>query len=276
MTRIEKVNEWLKDNCSRQIIYIGRVGAQNYHLEREGSDYDYKAIAIPSLEEIAMAHQPISTRKDIPIEICEGAVDIKDMRLMAKQWKKGSANFLEILFTDEYYINPRYVDEITKFKENNEAIAAANMSAIARAMWGACNEKRHAMTHRYPCQVDEIDKYGYAAKQLHHLVRCAAMIEQLGKLSFQTVIDPLGSDDAPKSYKNFFTFIKKIKTREVEYTVEEAEKFADKMMDRVRHIVDNIVATATINNDIMNFIDSMTVDIIKKAIGDELRNETSV
>lgn len=270
MTRIEKVSKWLEDNCSRKIIYIGRIGAQNYHLDREGSDYDYKAIAIPSLEEVAMAHQPISTTKEIPKEICAGQVDIKDIRLMEKQWKKGSVNFTEILFTDEYYISPRYYNEMTAIRHMNEDIITANMSAVVRAMWGTCKEKRKAMTHPYPCQAEEIEKYGYASKQLHHLFRYCAMIKQLGKMKFQTVIDPLGSDEAPESYKDTFRFIKKIKTREIEYTLEEAEKIADELLNEVCSIVDRIVMNSSVDKNVLNMIDSKVIEIIKKAVSDEL------
>lgn len=54
-------------------------GSQNYDLEYEGSDVDTKIIVLPSLEDIALNKQPISTTL---ITEDNEHVDVKDIRLM--------------------------------------------------------------------------------------------------------------------------------------------------------------------------------------------------
>ena len=69
------------------IVYVGRYGSQNYNMQTENSDYDFKAIVVPSLDGIIRNKQPISKTIDC-YDIFNGQVDIKDIRLMVDQWKR--------------------------------------------------------------------------------------------------------------------------------------------------------------------------------------------
>jgi hypothetical protein len=41
------------------------------------------------------------------------------------------------------------------------------------------DQKYHALTHPYPACAAEIDKYGYASKQLHHLLRGKEFMQRI-------------------------------------------------------------------------------------------------
>jgi len=43
------------------VMYIAIYGSQNYGLETESSDLDYKAITLPSLDDLVQNSSPLST-----------------------------------------------------------------------------------------------------------------------------------------------------------------------------------------------------------------------
>lgn len=145
----------------RRILGVFLYGSQNYNIATENSDVDAKAIYIPSLEEIARDEKPMSI--EIPLE--DGAhIEVKDIRLMCKAWKKQSVNFVEILFTTYAVINSFYLFVWDEFCDLKEEIAHYNKyQTIISAYWSA---KRM------------IDKDNVTAKQLVNARKYAYFLEQ--------------------------------------------------------------------------------------------------
>lgn len=115
----------------QQILGVFLYGSQNYNTDTPTSDVDTKAIYIPTLEELAF-NQPVSKELVLPNgEHCE----VKDIREMVKNFKKQNINFLEVLFTKHYIINPKYEqlwDEF--FITNREKIARYDVDAAVKSM----------------------------------------------------------------------------------------------------------------------------------------------
>jgi hypothetical protein len=86
-------------------------------------------------------------------------------------FRKQNLNFLEILFTDFYILNPLYEKEWMRLVEHREEIAHMNVCRAVKSMKGIAMEKYHAMEKRYPSKIDIIEKYGYDGKQNSHLLR---------------------------------------------------------------------------------------------------------
>jgi hypothetical protein len=64
-------------------------------------------------------------------------LELKDIREMCKMWKKQNINFIEILFTDYYMINPKYFTIFNKyFLENREKIARYSEKKTIISMGG--------------------------------------------------------------------------------------------------------------------------------------------
>ena len=59
--------EYLK-NKGYRVIYVALYGAQNYNLQREKSDYDYKAVVVPSLRDIVFNAKPVSLVEELPFD----------------------------------------------------------------------------------------------------------------------------------------------------------------------------------------------------------------
>ena len=168
-------NEALEHFPEDQIIGIFLQGSQNYGLELPTSDIDTKLIVAPSFEEIAMNTKPVSTTH---IRANEEHIDFKDIRLYMQTFRKQNLNFLEILFTPFYIINPKYKDEWMRLVNARESIANFNRYRGVQSMKGIALEKFYAMEHPYPSKLEILAKYGYDPKQLHHLLRVEDYLER--------------------------------------------------------------------------------------------------
>lgn len=164
----EHYNEALQYFPEEQIVGVFLQGSQNYELDYTGSDVDTKLIVVPSFKDICLNKKPVSTTH---IRANDEHTDWKDIRLYMETFRKQNLNFLEILFTDFYIINPMYKEEWDRLIAAREFIARMNVYRAVKSMKGIAMEKFHAMEHRYPAKVDIIDKYGYDGKQVSHLIR---------------------------------------------------------------------------------------------------------
>jgi hypothetical protein len=141
---MEKIWDKLKDRyeflCEtygeNSVLGVFLYGSQNYGIDNKNSDVDTKAILVPSFDAIANNETPISAGFTFNDEL----LDVKDIRLMCKMYKKQGINFIETLFTDYYCLNPIYAPIFHEyFIKNNETIAhyshkAAVISAAATGL----------------------------------------------------------------------------------------------------------------------------------------------
>lgn len=143
-------------------------GSQNYGIADEESDIDSKLLLVPSLQEVALNKKPASHTY---IMDNDEHCDAKDVREYFKIFRKSNINFVEILFTDYWIANEKYLDLWLELRERAEELARYNPYAAVSCMKGMAAEKLHALCHEYPSRMHVIEKYGYDAKQLSHLVR---------------------------------------------------------------------------------------------------------
>lgn len=142
-----------------KVIYIGLYGSQNYNLDDELSDYDVKAIILPSLHDIIFRK---TTSKTIECE--NGAIDVKDLITFYSVIKKGNFSYIECIDT-KYSIGDKTVKEMFK-----------QFSPNLKSILGAMYEKKKALTHEYPSKKEEFEKWGFDPKQYHHIIRLYEML----------------------------------------------------------------------------------------------------
>ena len=164
----EHLKESIKRRGGQKIVGLFYQGSGNYGLDTANSDVDTKLILVPTLREVAMNDKPISTTH---IRENEAHTDEKDIRLYIDTFRKQNLNFLEILFTPYYYINDAFAEQWARLVKVREEIAHMNVWRAVQSMYGIAKEKYHAFEHPYPSKLDILAKYGYDAKQLHHLLR---------------------------------------------------------------------------------------------------------
>ena len=155
----EKHPEW---------VGIFLQGSQNYNLDYEGSDIDSKLIVLPSFEDFVLNRKPHSYTH---VMENEEHVDVKDIRLMFDCFRKQNINFVEILFTRYFILNPKYTKLYIPMLSIREKIGRYNNYAALNCMVGMAMEKRKALCHPYPATMQKIEQYGYDPKQLHHILR---------------------------------------------------------------------------------------------------------
>lgn len=179
MKRLHEHKEFI-ERLGYEVVGVFVQGSQNYELDIYDNDYmsdiDTKAIVLPTFEDFVDGKPPVSTTIILPNnEHC----DVKDIRIMFDILKKANVNFLEILFTDFCYINPKYYSQFLVVQNNAERLAFANMKALLNGIAGMSMQKYVALKHPYPTIIDKIEKYGYDGKQYHHICRMNQFMKRI-------------------------------------------------------------------------------------------------
>lgn len=114
-----------------QILGVFLYGSQNYDLDCFNSDVDTKAIYIPTFEEVVF-NKPISTQLNLDNdEHCE----VKDIREFINCLYKQNINFVEVLFTQYFVLNPAFEDIwMNNFIKHRETIARYNIHKAIHSM----------------------------------------------------------------------------------------------------------------------------------------------
>lgn len=176
-----KINDRLKHdynyvrNQGYEVFGVFLQGSQNYQLDYDGSDIDTKCIVLPSAEDLILNKQPTSTTLVLEDN---SHIDLKDIRLMWQCFKKQNVNYLEILFTEFFYVPYEYFYFWLDMCRIREDIAHIDNYAAVNCIVGMVLEKKAALCHPYPTIKDKIDKYGYDNKQLHHIIRCREFLDR--------------------------------------------------------------------------------------------------
>ena len=250
-----------------RIVGIFLQGSQNYGLDTESSDIDTKLIVTPTFNDLAFNLKPVSTTH---VRENNEHIDFKDIRLMLQTFRKHNINFIEILFTPYYILNPRYEYFWEQLIAEREMIAGSNPLAMAKALRGMALEKFHALDHPYPSKLDILAKYGYDPKQLHHLVRLDCFFEYLSwGCSYENCLIPTDVDTEILTW---------IKNGHYCKTVEDAKELAEFYLDSIERKYD-IYTSAYTKEEIENsrayqkteeLLDRVQYEIMEEAIRSEL------
>jgi len=256
--------EHLKELYGDRVIFVGLIGAQNYSLQSESSDYDFKAIVTPCLDDIIFNKKPVS----ITIEIEDGLCDVKDIRLMMGCWKKQNVNFVELLFTDCKWISPDYKEILQPLFTRREEIVHYDEKHALDCCRGMMMEKYHALFKPYPAQKEVVEKYGYAAKQLSHIFRLEDLVSKyILHYPYKVCLTP--NETMRKDLIG-------IKTYKVLYTdMEEVAMDAKVAMENVDEMLGDFTP-AEVNEEVGKMMDKVTADVIRKALRRELMEGKNV
>ena len=242
-----------------RIVGIFLQGSQNYGLDLPTSDVDTKLIVVPTFKDIVLNRKPVSTT-----HIRENAehIDLKEIRGYIETFRKQNLNFLEILFTDYFIVNPIYEAQWNRLVQAREEIARMNPYRAVKAMKGVALEKYHAMEHPYPTKLDLIEKYGFDGKQVHHLIRVDDYI--IRYISGESYINCL------KPSSHLVPHMMEYKCHEIPLDV--ARKEAKEVLDHVTAVADTFCEqTADIENQEMReLLQDVSYNIMKIATKREL------
>lgn len=166
--------DWLRNNHPElDVIFMIAKGSMNYNMmvftENYQSDVDVEVIICPTLDQIIRGDDMISTTyvmKD------NSHVTVRDIRIFKNLLFKQNLAFLELLHSKYFLTNGDNEKELLKeLQDMSDEIDKIDQVRFFKALKGMMLEKQKALTHLYPSQKEEIEKYGYARKQFHHIER---------------------------------------------------------------------------------------------------------
>jgi len=191
-----KKHKEVLESMGYRVAYLALYGSQNYNMdiytEEYKSDIDTKAIIVPTLRDLIYDSKPIS----IKVDIGDGQCDVKDIRIMFKQYLKGNPAYLETLFTKYYIIDDSFKEEFEQIYSLRNELVVSLQKNMVKAMYGMMCEKHKALKHPYPNIVHKIEKYKFCGKQAHHMQRLRNMMIDYFKTgkSFSNALIPEEKD----------------------------------------------------------------------------------
>lgn len=258
------LNTFKRNHPNLEWFVLVIQGSQNYGLdiytEEYKSDIDTKMLVIPSLEDIVYNKKPISTTYILPNN---EHTDIKDIRLYFDNFKKQNINFVEILFSNYYIVNPKYQDLWDELIKNRENIAHYNYNQTLRCIAGMSMEKKKALCHPYPTIKEKIDKYGYDGKQLHHIIR---------------MNDFIYAYTHNKLYKECLTYLPHkelmMEAKLNRFSLEKALELAEFFDNQTKEMKDfYLKESEDINQDALNTLNKVQYEVIKRKIKTDIIQE---
>ena len=250
-----------------RIVALVLQGSQNYGLDDAESDVDTKLLLVPTLDEIIFNKKPVSTTH---VRENEEHIDAKDIRLYWQCFRKGNPNFVEVLFTDYYIVNPMYADLWEEMCSKRELVARVNPLVAAKAMMGMVQEKFHAMEHRYPSRAHIVDKFGYDPKQLQHLIRMSWFLETYiyDECCYKDILTLGHPFNGQENFRKWLLDIK----RGRKYELEKARKVAAAWLERAEHALAHAkeIYDGVEDEAISAMMDEILGEMIKRAIKEEL------
>ena len=212
---------------------------------------------VPSFDDLAFNRQPISTTF---IRENNEHTDDKDIRLYIETFRKQNLNFLEILFTDYYVLNERYKYEWNRLIEHREKIAHYDFLRAVTSMRGIAMNKFVALKKDLPSTHDDIQKYGYCLKQLHHLVRIDEYLERyIAGESYEKCLRP----HDPEYLISLKTEPRDLRTAEI---------IAQVAMDHIDNMYASVKATHNFNpnKEVDELLNDVQYNIMRIATMEEL------
>lgn len=243
-----------------RIVGIFLQGSQNYGLQIPTSDVDTKLIVTPTFDEVVLNKKPISTTH---VRANDEHIDLKDIRLMLATFRKQNLNFIEILFTPYFIVNPTFADEWGRLQAQKEKIAHYSPYNAVKTMKGIAMEKYHAMEHEYPSKLEVLAKYGYDPKQVSHLLRVKEYLQRyINGESYEDCLRPRNPEYLIAVKQGYFN-------------LDEARIAADSAIANVTATADAFCEKVgkTFDTEVDTLLDDVQYNIVKTALKGEILSD---
>ena len=222
------------------VMAIMCCGSQNYGLDTEASDFDTKAVVVPSFEDLVKGNQVSKT-----VTFVCGICDVKDVRLYIDNLKKQNVNYVETLFTEHILVNPRYKDVFDILLGMREKIAVIDKERALNAMYGMLVQEDEKL--RKSCVAGEKEA---ANKHYVNVFKCALMADKYMKYtSYDEVLD-----------------CSKIKAlRYKDLPLAEVQAHAERLKAKTKESVDHFLASEIImpDTDTADWLDTWILEFLK-------------
>lgn len=253
MQRVQEHHAVAVEKYGDRVVGTFLQGSWNYGWELcdEESDVDTKCLLLPTFEDFCLGKKMVSTTHVLPNN---EHIDFKDLRLYMNCFKKQNVNFVEILFTEFFVLNPLYEEQIQRLFDAREDIGRYDVKAALNCICGMAYEKEKALCHPYPATMDKIEKFQYDPKQLSHILRLSEfMAKYLKDVSYEQCLKT-----------NQGKFLLNVKRRDV-YNLEAAKDLASSLTKDLKNIKDGYLAEHEVekNTEVDALFDDVCVECMK-------------
>lgn len=238
--RVEEHFKAIKDSGKynyNDYIVCAANGSMNYNLWDEQSDVDTKMLMIPTAYDLFLDKKHINK-----VEIMDNDehCTVKDFRDYFKILHKANINFLEILCTEYYVVNPQYKIYWEYLRKHCDDIANLNPQKLIFSSLGMAIEKAKKICHDSPANHELIEKYGYVAKELQHIMRLYLFVKRYlidgAPFSQAICIDESNSLGKENLYRDEMMAIKRYG---IIYSSEDAKAKAENYVMKMDELIEN-------------------------------------
>lgn len=116
-----------------RFLGIFLYGSQNYGFANEDSDIDSKLIILPSFADMCLHKDWVS--KELHYE--NEHIEIKDIRMLREMFMKQNINYVEILYSEYFILNPKYAELFNSyFIKNRDLISHFDRNKTVKSISG--------------------------------------------------------------------------------------------------------------------------------------------
>ena len=251
--RVQEHYDWAV-GAGYEVVGVFLQGSWNYSekLCDDESDVDTKCLVLPTFEDFCLGKKLVSTTY---VMENEEHCDVKDLRLYMNCFKKQNVNFVEILFTEFYVLNPKYEKLFKPMFDHREEVARYDEKAALNCMVGMAYEKEKALEHPYPATKDKIEKYGFDGKQLSHLTRLSEMmVKYVNGVPYELCLKT--------SMPEYLLALKRNKL----YTLEEAKMFCKTHLENMQKVRSMYLSNneVEVNKEVDELMNKVVIDCMKE------------
>lgn len=223
--------ETMEDNPEIADWFLIAVnGSHNYDLSTPASDVDTKFLTIPSLDQLLYK----SPTNYLHVMRDNGEhTEVKDIRSYVHTMLKQNINFVETLYAQVVYVNPKYQQYWDMMVDMRDTISSCNPIAAVKCMQGMAHQKRKDMVTETPGRAESIRLFGYDKKSFHHIVRLSCFAGRYMRGDNYT--DCLTNPDLP----DLKSFLKDIKSFDQPCDINVATDIADFYLKNLDSTVEN-------------------------------------
>lgn len=228
--------ETMEDNPEIADWFLIAVnGSHNYDLSTPASDVDTKFLTIPSLDQLLYK----SPTNYLHVMRDNGEhTEVKDIRSYIHTMLKQNINFVETLYAQVVYVNPKYKQYWDMMVDMRDAISFCNPIAAIKCMQGMAHQKRKDMITETPGRAESIRLFGYDKKSFHHIIRLACFAARY--MNGDSYSDCLTNPDMP----NLRAFLKETKDlthpRDINIAIDMADLYIEALDEKVEKYLDTI------------------------------------
>ena len=231
-----------------QFVVLGLQGSQNYGLSNEYSDVDTKLLLLPTFADLVYNKEPKSTTHVLSNK---EHMDLKDFRLYLPTLLKQNVNFVELLFTDYYFVNNMYKNEWNKLVSAREEIAHYSPARTVQAMAGIAKNKYSVFNNKKSEGFRE--DLGYDPKQVYQMGRVVEFLERY-----------MGGEDTYAEVLKSKQREKLLAFKKGSLTLPEAEEYMNQEVVRVNALVDVYLKQEhKVNKEVENLLREVQYNVMK-------------